>query len=68
MSKPTLRALREQKGLSLTAMAALCGVDKSYLSKLERGIGADSIEVERLKRIEKNYGRRLRIPQRRRLV
>ena len=32
-----LRALRRERGLSLEALAALCGVSKSMLSKVERG-------------------------------
>lgn len=40
-----LKALRTQKGLTLESLAGQTGLTKSYLSKLERGIGTPSIAV-----------------------
>lgn len=65
MSKPGLRALRQQmrskenpgKRMTLAEMAALCDVSESFLSRLERGeFGAASVDPELLQRVSKGYG------------
>lgn len=33
-----VRALRQNKGLSQEAFAALCGLDRTYISGIERGV------------------------------
>lgn len=33
-----VRALRQDKGLSQEAFAALCGLDRTYISGIERGV------------------------------
>ena len=33
-----VRALRNSKGLSQEAFAALCGLDRTYISGIERGV------------------------------
>ena len=33
-----VRALRQEKGLSQEAFAALCGLDRTYISGIERGV------------------------------
>lgn len=51
MSRPiqpiarNLRRAREQRGLSLSALASLAGISKSTLSELERGNGNPSIDT-----------------------
>ena len=40
-----LRALRQERGLTLDALAQLAALDKSYLSRLERGLKAPSIDT-----------------------
>ena len=38
ISGKRLRRLRENKGLSVTALASLAGVSKPHLSQVERGV------------------------------
>jgi transcriptional regulator with XRE-family HTH domain len=42
---PSLREIREQRGLSLDAVAVLAGVHKSTVSRLERGLIEPSPET-----------------------
>lgn len=65
MSKPGLRALRQQmrskenpgKRMTLAEMATLCDVSESFLSRLERGeFGSASVDPELLQRVSKGYG------------
>jgi transcriptional regulator with XRE-family HTH domain len=42
---PSLRRLREQRGLTLTALAAAAGISKSTLSRLETGQRRPSLEL-----------------------
>jgi len=41
----TMRAKREEMGVSQEKFAALVGIDRTYCSKIERGIGNPSLEV-----------------------
>lgn len=61
MSRPKLRTIREQRGMSLAEMAKLCEVSISYLSRFERGLeGSESIQPAIAARISTAYGVRLR--------
>lgn len=44
-----LRTLRKAQGLSQEAFAATCGLDRTYVSGIERGVRNPSLEIlERL--------------------
>ena len=45
MIGPRLRHIRQQKGFTLEALAAAAGLDKGFLSRLERGAKRPSIET-----------------------
>lgn len=40
-----LRALRQQRGMSQEAFADHCGFARSYMSRLERGVGNPSLDA-----------------------
>lgn len=40
-----IRALRAEQGVSQENLAALAGVDRAYMGRLERGKGNPSVEV-----------------------
>lgn len=42
---PRLRHIRQEKGMTLEALAAAAGLDKGFLSRLERGAKQPSIET-----------------------
>lgn len=70
MSRPSLRTLREQQGLSLRAMAEKInhpGCDAPFLSRFERSLHtSESYDRELVKAISKGYGTRIRmLPQER---
>jgi transcriptional regulator with XRE-family HTH domain len=50
-----LKKLRENQGLSLREMAKKCGVDKSTISKLERGL-IHSLTEETERKLAIGYG------------
>ena len=45
MLGPRLRHIRQEKGLTLGALAAATGLDKGFLSRLERGSKRPSVEI-----------------------
>lgn len=61
MSKPSLKALREQQGISLVAMAAKAGCSPSFLSRLENGRNGETIDPELAKRVGLAYKCRIRL-------
>lgn len=47
----TVRALREQRGLSQEKLAAVAGISRTYMSEVERGVTTVSlVTIEKLAR------------------
>lgn len=71
MSLPSLRALREQQGLSLRAMAEKIdypGCDAPFLSRFERELHtSETFDKGMLRAIGRGYGRRIRMAVRERV-
>ena len=61
MSRPKYRTLREQKKLTLKAMAEKIGCSESFLSRFENGLAGKSTEPELAAKIGTAYGCRIRI-------
>ena len=61
MSKPSLKALREQQGISLAAMAEKAGCSPSFLSRLENGRNGETIDPDLAKRVGLAYKCRIRL-------
>ncbi len=61
MSRPKLKTLRQNRKLTLKAMAEEIGCSESYLSRLENGLAGATIEPALAERIGKAYKCRIRL-------
>lgn len=54
-----IREIREERGISQDELAALAGLDRSHLTRLETGVGPKNPGIETLGRIAQALGVRL---------